>query len=173
MSQPVKWARDFHLRRERAARTETWSRQDLETCSMSAGLSPRSLQRRSVRCRTWLVPISSIALLCILLEAIIAAPSVEEGKGAAGRSRARSAAQDIRVSLPADSVMPCCPTFLINITLSPRASEGPGRDSGSMLACLVALRGSDQWLGEVSKRDEATRAFTRCCRSTPNSVPQG
>ena len=32
MGRPVKWARDLHLLRERAAgsRTETWSRQDLE-----------------------------------------------------------------------------------------------------------------------------------------------
>jgi hypothetical protein len=47
MPRPVKWSRDLHLLRERAAhsRTETWSRQDLERLFNIGRASTQSLMK--------------------------------------------------------------------------------------------------------------------------------
>src|SRR5579875_1072468 len=123
MARPVKWARDLHLLRERAARarTETWSRQEIEHL-FSVGRATAQTLMKSIG------GVQSVAgahfversSLLAFLDAMIATPSVDEAM------RDRLVAADpvprpktLRVSLPADLRHAMLPDLPPSVTLEP------------------------------------------------------
>ena len=82
MPRPVKWSRDAHLIRERAAhsRTETWSRKDIERLFDIGRVSAQALMKAIGEIQ----PVGGAhfverSSLLLFLDEMIAAPSVEEG----------------------------------------------------------------------------------------------
>ena len=143
MGRPVKWARDLHLLRERAARsrTETWNRQDLEHLFAVGRATAQTLMKA-------IGEVESVAgthfverpALLAFLDAMIQAPSVEEGM------RARLADAEpvprpkaLRVSLPSGLRHAMLPDLPANITLEPGRLEIRTGTPETMLESLVAL----------------------------------
>ncbi len=143
MARPVKWSRDLHPIRQRAARarTETWSRVDIEELF---GLSRASAQ-------TLMKAVSQVEVvgdahfverpaLLAFLDEMIAAPSVEE----ALRQRVLEAEpaprpKTLRVSLPEDLRRARLPDLPANITLETGRLEIRAATAVGMLESLLAL----------------------------------
>ena len=143
MAQPVKWARDLHLLRERAdrSRTETWSRQDIEHLFGVSRASAQTLMKAIGEVATvgGAHFVERHALLAFL-DAMIKAPSVE----AAMRERLAGAEpvprpRILRVSLPPDLRHAMLPDLPANITLEPGRLEIRAETAEAMLESLVAL----------------------------------
>lgn len=143
MARPVKWARDLHLLRKRAARsrTETWSRQDVEQLFDVSRATAQTLMKA-------IGEVQSVAgahfvdrpSLLAFLDQMIKAPSVDE----AMRARLATAEpvprpKSLRVSLPADLRNAMLPDLPANITLEPGRLEIRAESAETMLESLVAL----------------------------------
>ena len=123
MAGPVKWSRDLHPIRERAARsrTETWSRTDIEKLFGIGRASAQTLMKAigQVQAVGGAHFVDRPALLAFVDE-MIQAPSVDE----ALRSRILEAEppprpRTLRVSLPADLRRGMLPDLPSNVSLSP------------------------------------------------------
>ena len=144
MPRPIKWALDLHLLRERAAssRTETWSRQDLEHLFSVGRATAQTLMKAIGNIQ----PIGATHFidrpsLLDFLDAMIAAPSVEEGL----RDRFAEAepvparGKRMKVSLPQDLRHAMLPDLPSNIALSTGLLEIRSHTAVGMLESLVAL----------------------------------
>ncbi len=143
MARPVKWARDLHLLRGRAARSrvETWSRQDLEQLFGVGRATSQTLMKaigevQSVGGAHFVDRPSLLAFL----DSMIKAPSVDEAM------RARLATAEpvprpkaLKVSLPADLRNAMLPDLPANITLEPGRLEIRAENAVGMLESLLAL----------------------------------
>lgn len=143
MARPVKWSRDLHPLRERAARarTETWSRQDIEALFGVGRASAQSLMKAigEVQSVGGAHFVQRPALLAFL-DAMITAPSVEEGL----RERLQEAevpprTKSLRVSLPEDLRRARLPDLPANISLAPGRIEITADTAVDMLESLFAL----------------------------------
>ena len=143
MARPVKWARDLHLIRERAARsrTETWSRQDLEHLFAVGRATAQTLIKAigEVESVGGAHFVERPALLTFL-DQMIAAPSVEE----AMRARLLEAVpvprpKTLRVSLPPDLRHAMLPDLPPNITLEAGRLEIRAETAVEMLESLATL----------------------------------
>jgi hypothetical protein len=143
VARPLKWARDLHLLRERAARsrTETWSRQEIEHLFGVSRATAQTLMKAIGEVATvgGAHFVERPALLAFLDE-MIKAPSVEEAM------RARLAGAEpvprpkpLRVSLPPDLRHAMLPDLPANITLEPGRLEIRAGSAVAMLESLVAL----------------------------------
>lgn len=143
MARPVKWARDLHLLRERAARSrvETWSRQDVERLFGVGRATAQTLMKA-------IGEVQSVAgahfvdrpSLLSFLDGMIKAPSVD------GAMRARLAEAEpvprpkaLRVSLPPDLRNAMLPDLPPNITLEPGRLEIRAGSAEALLESLVTL----------------------------------
>ena len=122
MARPVRWSRDLHALRERAfrARTETWSRLDVEQLFGVSRASSQSLMKAigGVQVVGGAHFVERLALVAFLDE-MIGAESVEE----ALRQRMAEApppprSKPLRVSLPEDLRRAMLPDLPANISLS-------------------------------------------------------
>ena len=143
MARPVKWSRDLHSIRERAARsrTETWSRTDIEELFGIGRASAQSLMKAigQVEVVGGAHFVERPALLAFL-DVMIAAPSVEE----ALRTRVLEAEpaprlKTLRVSLPEDLRRARLPDLPTNITLEPGRLEIRADTAVAMLESLLTL----------------------------------
>ena len=143
MARPVKWSRDLHPIRERAARsrTETWSRVEIEQLFGVGRASAQSLMRAigQVEVVGGAHFVERPALVGFLDE-MIAAPSLEE----ALRTRMAGAEpppkpKTLRVSLPADLRRAMLPDLPANVVLSPGRIEINAATAVAMLESLFAL----------------------------------
>ena len=143
MARPVKWSRDLHPLRERAthARTETWSRTDIEALFGIGRASAQSLMKAigEVQAVGGAHFVERPALLAFL-DAMLAAPSVEEAL------RARQAEAEpvprprtLKVSLPADLRHAMLPDLPPNVVLAPGRLEITSPTAVGMLESLLAL----------------------------------
>ncbi len=143
MARPLKWARDLHLLREKAARsrTATWSRPELEHLFGVSRASAQTLMKAigEVQSVAGAHFIDRASLLAFL-DAMIVAPSVE----AALRARLAGAEPvprpgTLKVSLPPDLRHAMLPDLPPSITLEPGRLEIRAETAEGMLECLVAL----------------------------------
>ena len=143
MARPVKWSRDLHTIREKAAhsRTQTWSRQDIEHLFAIGRASAQSLMKAigEVQAVGGAHFLERTSLLCFLDE-MIAAESVE----AALRHRlleaeAPPAPKPLRVAIPADLHSVMVRELPDTIRLSPGRLEICAPDATSMLESLALL----------------------------------
>ena len=143
MARPVKWSRDLHPLRERAARarTETWSRQDLEALFGIGRASAQSLMKAigEVQAVGGAHFVQRPALLAFL-DAMIASPSVEEAlRQRLLEAEAPPRPKTLRVSLPEDLRRARLSDLPPNITLSPGRLEITASTAVDMLESLLAL----------------------------------
>ena len=143
MARPVKWSRDLHPLRERAARarTETWSRVDIEALFGVGRVTAQSLMKAigEVQAVGGAHFVERPALVAFL-DAMIAAPCVED----ALRQRLREAEpppkpKALRASLPEDLRRARLPDLPANITLQPGRLEVTAATAVGMLESLLAL----------------------------------
>jgi hypothetical protein len=143
MARPVKWSRDLHTIRERAAKakTETWSRQDIEQLFSVGRASAQSLMKAigDVQMVGAAHFIDRASLLRFLAE-MIDADSVED----ALRSRHIDAEpvpqpKTLRTTLPEDLRRAMLPDLPANIVLAPGRIEISADSAEGMLESLVAL----------------------------------
>ena len=143
MARPVKWSRDLHTLREKAARsrTETWSRVDLEHL-FGVGRATAQTLMKAIGDLQLVGGAHFVERTSLLrfLDAMIAAPSVDE----ALRARMLEAepaprSKSLRVSLPNDLRSARLPDLPANIILGPGRLEITAPDAVSMLESLVAL----------------------------------
>lgn len=143
MARPVKWSRDLHLIRERAAhsRTETWSRTDIEALFGIGRASAQSLMKAigQVEVVGGAHFVERPALLRFL-EEMIRAPAVEE----ALRRRLEEAPpppkpKTLRVSLPQDLRRVMLPDLPANVTLEAGRLEVRADTAVAMLESLLTL----------------------------------
>ena len=143
MARPVKWSRDLHLLRERAAhaRTETWSRVEVEALFGIGRASAQSLMKAIGQVQTvgGAHFVERPALLAFL-DAMIAAPSVEE----ALRTRLTEAEpaprlKTLRTCLPPDLRRIMLPDLPANVVLAPGRIEVTAATAVAMLESLLAL----------------------------------
>ena len=143
MPRPVKWSRDLHHLREKAAgsRTETWSRQDIERLFGISRPSAQNLMKAVGAVQTvgaaHFVDRSS---LLGFLDEMIAADSVE----AALQKRLLEADPPprpaaLRVSLPDDLRHAMLPDLPGNVTLTPGRIEITANSATAMVESLFAL----------------------------------
>ncbi|MGI4827269.1 MAG: hypothetical protein ACRYFU_03625 [Janthinobacterium lividum] len=143
MARPVKWSRDLHIIRERAARsrTETWSRVDIETLFGVGRATAQALMKAIGEIQ----PVGGAhfverASLLSFLNAMVAAPSVEEGlRGRMLDAGPAPKSGPLQVSLPSDLRIAKIPDLPLNITLTPGRLEITAPTAVSMLESLVAL----------------------------------
>lgn len=143
MARPVKWSRDLHPLRERAARarTETWSRTDIEALFGIRRASAQSLMKAigEVQAVGGAHFVERPALLAFL-DAMIAAPSVEEAlRARLAEAEAPPKQKPLRVSLPDDLRRARLPDLPANISLSPGRLEITASTAVQMLESLLAL----------------------------------
>ena len=143
MARPVKWARDLHPIRERArnARTETWSRKDIEAL-FGVGRATAQMLMKAIG---EIQPVGDAHFverpsLLSFLDAMIAAPLVQEGL----RTRMLEAEpppkpKSLRVSLPVDLRSAMLPDLPSNIKLSPDRLEIEASTAITMLESLMTL----------------------------------
>ena len=143
MGRPIKWSRDLYLILERAkhARTETWSRKDIENL-FGVGRATAQMLMKAVG---EIQPVGGAHFverpaLLSFLDAIIVAPSVEEGL----RSRKLEAEpppkpKPLRVSLPQDLRSAMMPDLPGNIRLTPGRLEIEAPTAIAMLESLMTL----------------------------------
>jgi hypothetical protein len=143
MARPVKWSRDLHLMRERAARAriETWSRTDIENLFVVSRASAQVLMKAigEVQAVGSAHFVERSALLAFL-DAMLAAPSVE----VAMRLRLAEAKpvpqpKALRVSLPPDLRHARLPDLPASISLAPGRIEITSPTAEGMLESLLAL----------------------------------
>ena len=143
MARPVKWSRDLHLIREKAARsrTETWSRVDLEHL-FGVGRATAQMLMKAIGDLQLVGGAHFVERTSLLrfLDAMIAAPSVDK----ALRVRVLEAApapksKPLRVSLPHDLRHARLPDLPPNVTLTPGRLEIAAPSAIAMLESLVAL----------------------------------
>jgi hypothetical protein len=143
MARPVKWSRDLHPIRERAAnsRTETWSRKDIEALfgigRVTAQMLMKAIGQIQLVGGAHFVERSS---LLSFLDAVIAAPSVEEGL----RNRMLDAEpppkpKPLRVSLPGSLRSVMLPDLPPNVMLAPGRLEIQAPSATAMLESLIIL----------------------------------
>ena len=143
MPRPVKWSRDLHLIRERAERskTETWSRQDLERLFNIGRASAQSLMKaiglvQSVAGAHFIERTSLLSFL----DAMIAAPSVEEGlRLRLLEAEAPPAPKPLRIALPTDLRNVMLRDLPPQIQLSPGRVEITGDSAVAILESLALL----------------------------------
>jgi hypothetical protein len=143
MPRPVKWVRDLHLIRERAARskTETWSRIDIERLFDVGRATAQTLMKA-------IGEVQSVggahfvdrASLLAFLDAMVVAPSVEE----AYRLRVLGAdilpaPKTLRIALPQDLRNVMLRDLPENIRLSPGRLEITADSAVAMLESLALL----------------------------------
>ena len=143
MARPVKWSRDLHRLRERAgrSRTETWSRTDLEALFGIGRASAQSLMKAigEVQAVGGAHFVERPALLQFL-DAMIAAPSVEEGlREKLAEAEPVPRPKTLKVSLPEDLRRARLPDLPANISLAPGRLEITADTAVGMLESLVAL----------------------------------
>lgn len=143
MARPVKWSRDLHPIRERAARarTETWSRQDIEALFGVGRASAQSLMKAigEVEVVGGAHFVERPALLGFL-DAMTRAPSVEEAlRQRLLEAEAPPRPKALRVSLPEDLRRARLPDLPANISLSPGRLEITASTAVVMLESLLAL----------------------------------
>ena len=143
MARPVKWSRDLHPIRERArnARTETWGRKDIEDL-FGVGRATAQMLMKAIG---EIQPVGGAHFverpsLLSFLDAIIAAPSVEEGL----RTRRIEAEppprpKPLRVSLPVDLRSAMLPDLPPNVRLAPGRLEIEAPTAVAMLESLMTL----------------------------------
>ena len=143
MARPVKWSRDLYPIQERArhARIETWSRKDIEYL-FGVGRATAQMLMKAIG---EIQPVGGAHFverpaLLSFLDAIIAAPSVEEGL----RSRRLEAEpsprpKPLRVSLTQDLRSAMMPDLPPNITLTPGRLEIEAPTATAMLESLMTL----------------------------------
>lgn len=143
MARPVKWSRDLHPLRERAARarTETWSRVDIEQLFGVGRASAQSLMKAIGQVQTvgGAHFVERPALLTFL-DVMIAAPTV----GEALHRRMEEAPpppklKTLRVSLPADLRRAMLPDLPAHVLLAPGRLEITAPTVVGMLESLLAL----------------------------------
>lgn len=143
MARPVKWSRDLHPIRERAsqARTETWSRTDIEHLFGIGRASAQSLMKAigQVEVVGGAHFVERPALLGFL-DKMITAPSV----GQALRRRMQEAppppkSKTLRVSLPADLRRALLPDLPAHVLLAPGRLEIAAPTAVGMLESLLTL----------------------------------
>ena len=143
VARPVKWSRDLHPIREKAARsrTETWSRVDLEHL-FGVGRATAQMLMKAIGDLQLVGGAHFVERTSLLrfLDAMIAAPSVDE----ALRARMLEAepaprSKTLRVSLPNDLRNARLPDLPANITLAPGRLEIVAPSAVAMLESLVAL----------------------------------
>ena len=143
MARPVKWSRDLHPIRQKAARarTETWSRVDIEELFGIGRASAQSLMKAigGVQVVGGAHFIERLALVAFLDE-MIQAESVEE----ALRQRIAEAPppprpKPLRVSLPEDLRRTMLPDLPANISLATGRLEIQATTAEGMLESLVTL----------------------------------
>lgn len=144
MPRPVKWALDLHLLRERAgtSRTETWSRQDIEHLFSVGRATAQSLMKAIGNIQTiGATHFIDRAFLLEFLDAMIAAPSVEEGlrDRLAEAEPAPARSKRMKVSLPQDLRHAMLPDLALNIALSAGRLEIQSDTAVGMLESLIAL----------------------------------
>lgn len=143
MARPVKWSRDLHRLRERASRsrTETWSRTDLEELFGIGRASAQSLMKAigEVQAVGGAHFVERPALL-VFLDAMIAAPSVEEAlRARMAEAEPPPRPKTLRVSLPNGLRRARLPDLPPNVQLGPRRIEIQAESAVSMLESLLAL----------------------------------
>ena len=143
MSRPVKWSRDLHLIRERAlrARTETWSRIDIERLFGVARATAQTLMKAIGEIQ----PVGGAhfverSTLLSFLDAMIEAPDFDE----AFRARSRKAetppqTKPLRVSLPSDLRSVTLRDLPPNILISFGKLEIQAESAEAMLESLAVL----------------------------------
>jgi hypothetical protein len=143
MSRPVKWSRDLHPIRERAtrARTETWSRIDIERLFGVGRVTAQTLMRAIGEIQ----PVAGAhfverTTLLNFLDAMIEAPDLDE----AFRARSREAevppqTKPLRVSIPADLRSVTLHDLPSNIRLSFGKLEIEAESAIAMLESLALL----------------------------------
>ncbi len=143
MPRPVKWALDLHLLRERTAssRIETWSRQDLEHLFSVGRATAQTLMKAIGNIQligaTHFIDRPS---LIDFLDAMMAAPSVEEGlRDRLAEAEPAPARKRMKVSLPQDLRHAMLPDLPSNITLSAGLLEIRSQTAVGMLESLLAL----------------------------------
>lgn len=143
MARPIKWSRDLHPIRQKAARarTETWSRTEIEDLFGISRASAQALMKAIGQVQTVGAAhfVERPALLAFLDE-MIAAPSVEE----ALRNRMVAAEppprpKTLRVSLPEDLRRAMLPDLPPNVILSSGRIEVTADTAVGMLESLLAL----------------------------------
>lgn len=143
MARPVKWARDLHPIRERAqhARTETWSRQDIEHLFSIGRASSQTLMKAIGDVQTvGATHFIDRASLLRFLEEMIAAPSVEAGMQARLlEADAPPKPKPLRVALPADLRSIMLRDLPGNIRLAPGRLEIDAPTAEAMLESLALL----------------------------------
>ena len=176
MARPVKWSRDVHAIRERAARsrTETWSRQDIERLFGISRASSQNLMKAIGEVQavggTHFVDRAS---LLGFLDQMVAADSVEE----ALRSKHESAEpvprpSTLRLSLPEDLRRVTLRDLPESVVLSPGEIRVTGANAEQVLEGLIVLAEVmkndldsvrmqlDPPLGQASKDEELRNLFT-------------
>ncbi len=143
MARPVKWSRDLHPIRERAskARTETWSRPEIENLFGVGRATAQTLMKAigEVQSIGGAHFIERLALLRFL-DQMIAAPSVEQSL----RDRVLEAEpvpkpKTLRMTIPADLRHAMLPDLPSNITLEPGRLEVRAETATAMLESLFTL----------------------------------
>ena len=143
MPRPIKWSLDLHQIRERAAssRTETWSRQEIEHLFSVGRATAQTLMKAVGHIQTiGTTHFVDRASLLAFLDAMIAAPSVEEGlRDRLAEAEPAPARRRMKVSLPQDLRHAMLPDLPPNIVLSPGRLEITSGTAVQMLESLVAL----------------------------------
>ena len=143
MARPVKWSRDLHPIRQRAARsrTETWSRTDIEDLFGIGRASAQSLMKAigEVKAVGGAHFVERPSLLGFL-DAMLASPSVEEAlRQCLLEAEAPPKPKALRVSLPEDLRRARLPDLPPNISLAPGRLEITADTAVGMLESLLAL----------------------------------
>ena len=143
MARPVKWSRDLHPIRERAenARTETWSRKNIEDL-FGVGRATAQVLMKAIG---EIQPVGGAHFverpsLLSFLNAMIAAPSVEEGlRARVLEAKPPPKSKTLRISLPADLRSIMLPDLPPNIRLAPGRLEIEAPTAIAMLESLMTL----------------------------------
>jgi len=143
LARPVKWSRDVHPIRERAARsrTETWSRQDIERLFGISRASAQNLMKAigEVQAVGGSHFVDRASLLAFL-DQMVAADSVDE----ALRSKHESAEpvprpSTLRLSLPEDLRRVTLKDLPASVTLSPGELRVTGANAEQVIEGLLML----------------------------------
>lgn len=166
MARPVKWSRDLHPIRERAARsrTETWSRREVEDLFGVGRASAQSLMKAIGEVQ----PVGGAhfidrASLLSFLDTMIAAPTVEEGmRDRAGVTEPTPKRKPLRISLPADLRAVLLHELPPSILLSPGRLQIEAPTAEAMLESLGLLALA------LQNDLEAFRNAVDCVHSSPH-----
>lgn len=143
MARPVKWSRDLHPLRTKAAQasTETWSRTDIEHLFGIGRASAQSIMKAigQVEVVGGAHFVERPRLLDFLDE-MIAAPSVEESlRRRVAEAEPPPKSKTLRVSLPMDLRRAMLPDLPPNVLLTPGRIEIQASTAVAMLESLLTL----------------------------------